>query len=129
MLRLPGGAWRIFDDFPTISGSTCCKLYVDIDKNARAVKKERDSKRLRKALENTHPNLNFRINLHEGSCSVNGIPVAQVKIIDNDASSVIEWNNAATTDIHLDREAINMSYDNLNTNRTTVSAADVTWSG
>eukprot|EP00972_Heterocapsa_arctica_P103297 15222378-Heterocapsa_arctica.AAC.1 len=64
---------------------------------------ERDTKRLRKALEATHLDLQFRLNLVDGSCSCNGMPVARAISSDDNAPCAIHWCLAGVTPNAIDK--------------------------
>jgi hypothetical protein len=129
LLRLGPGNWRAFPNFDNAAGGTCSKIYIDVDKSPKTVKMERDTKRLRKALEATHADLQFRINLHDGSVSTNGTPIARAIAEDDSGPSELLWCNAGVTANSIDKVATKLSYEIFNTGRTTTSAADVEWSG
>jgi hypothetical protein len=129
LLRLAPGSWRTFPDYVTAAGSSSNRVYVDLDKSPKTIKMERDTKRIRKALETTHPDLQFRTNLFDGSCSCNGMPVARAISIDNNAPCDIHWCHAGVAPNSIDKVATKLSFDIFNTGRSTTSAADVEWSG
>eukprot|EP00972_Heterocapsa_arctica_P111512 16416772-Heterocapsa_arctica.AAC.1 len=76
---------------------------------------ERDAKKLRKALEATHPERAFRIDLREGAISSSGMPIARVIPIDDNGPCALEWYSKGVIDLGIDKSACKLSYDIFNT--------------
>lgn len=127
LLREPGGGWRAFPQLTTTSGGVADKIYIDIDKNPFQLKRERDGKRMHRALMELYPDKHFHHNRNDGLISFGGLPLALIEPKNDAGSSTVKWHLPAVLNAEIDREKILENYRARNT--TSLLAADVQWSG
>ena len=109
-LRLPGGDWRSFGSIRTAAGGSTDRTFVDVDKNPQQLKRERDSKKLKAALDHLYPSKAFRFNRADGLVALDGVPLALVDPQTDDLPSKLKWHLTAVDSAHIVRDDVLREY-------------------
>ena len=100
-LREENGDWK-----PTAvqSGGTAVRLFISADKSAKQITTEIHTKAAKKAMEQLHPTLSWRVQTKEGTLLVDQVPVIRI-VADKRKQSHPEFNESAMQNLGINREA------------------------